>query len=133
MGSVSLATATTTNNVAEYKGLLFGLRKAQAYNLNGIHVVCDSNLILGQMRRRREPRARHMQNLYRQCRTIADRLNVVTWRHHRRHLYKMADALSNIAMDTKKSRQIFQADVKSLPPRWACVTAALRGDLVHWL
>ena len=60
MGSVSLATATTPNDVAEYKGLLFGLRKAQAYNRNGIHVVGDSNLILGQMRRRREPRARHL-------------------------------------------------------------------------
>ncbi|CAI5722171.1 unnamed protein product [Peronospora destructor] len=53
MGSVSLAAVATTNNVAEYKGLLFGLRKAQAYNLNVLHVVGDSNLILGHMRRRR--------------------------------------------------------------------------------
>uniref|UniRef100_A0AAV1VHX9 RNase H type-1 domain-containing protein n=1 Tax=Peronospora matthiolae TaxID=2874970 RepID=A0AAV1VHX9_9STRA len=41
VGSVSLAVAATTNNVAEYKGLLYGLRIAQAYNLNGHHVVGD--------------------------------------------------------------------------------------------
>uniref|UniRef100_A0AAV1TEU0 Polyketide synthase n=1 Tax=Peronospora matthiolae TaxID=2874970 RepID=A0AAV1TEU0_9STRA len=38
MGSVSLADAAMTDNSAEYKILLFGLRKAQAYNLNWLHV-----------------------------------------------------------------------------------------------
>ena len=133
MGSVSLAASATTNNVAKYKGLLFGLRKAQAYNLDGLHVVGDSNLILGHMRRRKQPKARHLQDLYRQCRTIADRLNVATWQHHLRHFNKMADALANIAMDSKKSTQIIQADVKRLPHGGKPSRHALKGDLGHWI
>uniref|UniRef100_M4B5W7 RNase H type-1 domain-containing protein n=1 Tax=Hyaloperonospora arabidopsidis (strain Emoy2) TaxID=559515 RepID=M4B5W7_HYAAE len=39
MGSVSLAAAAKSNNVAECKGILFGLRNAQDYNLNGLHAV----------------------------------------------------------------------------------------------
>uniref|UniRef100_M4B269 RNase H type-1 domain-containing protein n=1 Tax=Hyaloperonospora arabidopsidis (strain Emoy2) TaxID=559515 RepID=M4B269_HYAAE len=133
MGSVPLAAAATTNNVAEYEVLLFGFRKAQAYNLNGLHVVGDSIFILGQLRRGKEPRARYLQDLYRQCRTVSDRLNVAAWRYQLRLFNKMANALANIAMDSKKSTQISQEDAERLPPRWASVKEALRGDLGHWL
>ena len=46
MGSVSLAAAAKSNNVAECKGILFGLRNAQDYNLNGLHAVGESNFIV---------------------------------------------------------------------------------------
>ena len=39
MCSVFLARSSTINNVAEYKALLFGLRKASKYQLRRIHVV----------------------------------------------------------------------------------------------
>ncbi|KAE9178836.1 hypothetical protein PF005_g23916 [Phytophthora fragariae] len=130
--SVSYATRTT-NNVAEYQGLLVGLRYAARHQLYGLNVVGDSQLILTQLRKRRIPRSRHLQGRYEQCRMLADRLMVTSWTHHLRHFKKMADRLANIAMDLKKSIEITAADIPLLPPRWAPVTQALQGDVGHWL
>ncbi|KAE8913528.1 hypothetical protein PF003_g2997 [Phytophthora fragariae] len=127
MASVSYATRTTTNNVAEYQGLLVGLRYASRHRLYGMHVIGDSQLILTQLRQRRLPRARHLQGRYDQCRTLADRLMITSWTHHLREFNKMADSLANIAMDTKKSIEVTAADVTRLPPSWNPVVRALQG------
>ena len=132
MCSVFLARSSTTNNVAEYKALLFGLRKASKYQLRHIHVVRDSDLILGHLRRRKSPKARHLQDLYRQCRLLVDQLTVATWRHHLRQYKRMADKLANIAMDNDRRIQVLGRDMRSLPPIWKEVTDNLRGDIGHW-
>ncbi|EGZ12025.1 hypothetical protein PHYSODRAFT_381909, partial [Phytophthora sojae] len=51
------------------------------------------------------PRVEHLARLYWQCRTLADECGVITWTHHYRSFNKTADALANLAMDTKVSRQ----------------------------
>ena len=118
MCSLSLERSSTTNCVAEYKALLFGLRKAFKYQLRRIHVVGDSDLILGKLRRRKSPKARHLQDLDRRCRLMADQLTVATWRHHLRQYNRIADKLANIAMDTGRSIQVLGRDMRSLPPIW---------------
>ncbi|KAJ8523987.1 hypothetical protein ON010_g17131 [Phytophthora cinnamomi] len=45
----------------------------------------------------------------------------------------MADALANIAMDTKTSTQVLEADLECLPSAWSPVTESLIGDIGHWL
>ena len=55
MASVSLAGAITTNKVAEYKALVFGLWKAIEYHLRSIHVVGAINLIVRQSAPGRRP------------------------------------------------------------------------------
>uniref|UniRef100_M4BJF9 RNase H type-1 domain-containing protein n=1 Tax=Hyaloperonospora arabidopsidis (strain Emoy2) TaxID=559515 RepID=M4BJF9_HYAAE len=109
--------------------LLFGLRKASKYQLRRIHVVGDSDLILGNLRRRQSPKARHLQDLYRQCRLAANQLTVATWRHHLRLYNRMADKLAKIAMDTGRSIQVLGRDMRCLPPMWKEVTDNLRGDI----
>ncbi|EGZ08284.1 hypothetical protein PHYSODRAFT_527143, partial [Phytophthora sojae] len=75
-----------------------------------LHVVGDSAMILAQMRRRRPPRAPHLRSIFAQCRGIADRVHLCTWNHHSRAFNKAADMLANIAMDDRKSRQVFRSD-----------------------
>ena len=103
MCSVSLANRTTTNNTAEYEALLFGFRKAHEYHLQRLHVVSDSELIMGQLRRRRPPKTPRLFDLYRQFRLLGDRLGVITWIHHLRQYNRMADALTNVAKDSRRS------------------------------
>ena len=44
----------------------------------------------------------------------------------------MADSLANIAMDTKKSTQVLEADLSQLPTTWNVVLDALEGGINHW-
>lgn len=121
MTSVSHA-SRTTNNIAEYRGLLVRLRHAARSHLQGIHVVGDSNLIITQLRTRRLPRAKHLQSVYAQCITLVDQLIVPIWTHHLRQFNKMADSLVNIAMDFRTSKQVPVTDMHRLPTRWNAVT-----------
>ncbi|KAJ8577774.1 hypothetical protein ON010_g1430 [Phytophthora cinnamomi] len=46
----------------------------------------------------------------------------------------MADALTNMAMDTKTSTQVLEADLECLPLAWSNVTESLQGTSVTgWL
>ncbi|GMF61698.1 unnamed protein product [Phytophthora fragariaefolia] len=132
MASISLASRRTTNNIAEYRALCAGLNYALTNGLTDLHVLGDSAMILAQMRRRRPPRAPHLRSIYAQCRGIADRVHVFTWNHHLRAFNKAADMLANIAMDDRKSRQVFRSDQPTRVPRWAEVTRLLDGDLRQW-
>ena len=89
----------STNNVAEYNGLLAALRYAQAAGHRRIHVKSDSELLVKQMRG--EYRVRHpgLQPLYQQACALAARLDRVVFEHVRREQNKDADRLANLAMD----------------------------------
>ncbi|EGZ13046.1 hypothetical protein PHYSODRAFT_416636, partial [Phytophthora sojae] len=89
-------------------------------------------MVLAQMRRRRPPRAPHLHNIYAQCRGIADRVHVRTWNHHLRAFNKAADRLANIAMDDRRSRQVFHSDRPNQVSPWADVSRLLDGDIAHW-
>ncbi|EGZ15109.1 hypothetical protein PHYSODRAFT_412450, partial [Phytophthora sojae] len=60
-------------------------------------------IIIRQQRTRTPPRAKHLHGLF--CRRIADKLSVLTWQHHAREYNKMADTLTNMAMDSRHSIQ----------------------------
>lgn len=62
--STSLARPTTTNNYAEFVGLILLLRHAVSTGLKGIHVVGDSQMILGLMLRRAVPRRSKLRSLF---------------------------------------------------------------------
>lgn len=63
-GSVTLGNARTTNNVAEYRSLLCGLRAARAKGITSIIVVGDSQLIPTQLQWYRVPRNPRLRRLY---------------------------------------------------------------------
>ncbi|KAG6955360.1 hypothetical protein JG687_00011259 [Phytophthora cactorum] len=129
MVSISYA-VRTTNNAAEYQGLLRYTARNKIYELN---IAGDSNVILTQLRRRRIPNGSHLKGVYTQCRQLADRLMITSWTHHVRQFNNLADSLANIAMDSRKSTQVFPEDLPTLPTYWATVVESLQGDMDHWI
>jgi ribonuclease HI len=58
--SAPMPLPTTTNNAAEYCGLLRTLRAATMHNYKPLHVVGDSAIILAQLRERKPLKARRL-------------------------------------------------------------------------
>lgn len=93
------AVGITTNNVAEYRGLIAALAWAAAHGINRLHVRSDSQLLVRQMRG--EYRVKHpgLQPLSAEARRLVQRIGDVRFEHVRREQNKDADRLANEAMD----------------------------------
>ena len=91
--------AHTTNNVAEYNGLLAALAWAADHGHRALHVRSDSELLVKQMRGEYRVKNPGLQPLYQDARLLAARIGRVTFEHVRREKNKEADRLANLAMD----------------------------------
>lgn len=89
----------STNNVAEYNGLLAALRYAQQHGHRSLRIRSDSELLVKQMRGEYRVKNAGLQPLHQQARAIADSLERVVYEHVRREQNKEADRLANLAMD----------------------------------
>jgi probable phosphoglycerate mutase len=89
----------TTNNVAEYNGLLAALRWALEHGHSRLHVRADSLLLVEQMRGNYRVRNQRLVPLHHEAQRLAGQVGVVTYEHVRRELNKDADRLSNLGMD----------------------------------
>lgn len=127
--AMSYANPATTNNLAEYWGVVTGLQAAQSNDYRPIEVIGDSALILGQLRRSRPPRNSKLLPLYATARRLADQLNVHHWHHHLRAYNKMADHAANTAMDQLASTQTFHSTHR---PAHLHLQTLLPGDFQHW-
>ena len=90
---------SSTNNVAEYNGLLAALRYAQEHGHRVVHIKSDSELLVKQMRGEYRVKNAGLQPLYHQARAIAQGLDRIVYEHVRREQNKDADRLANLAMD----------------------------------
>src|SRR5438552_17037326 len=93
------ALGLTTNNVAEYSGLIAALRWAAANRISTLHVRADSELLVKQMRGEYRVKSPGLQPLFEHARSLARRIGDVTFEHVRREFNKDADRLANEAMD----------------------------------
>ncbi len=93
------ALGVATNNVAEYRGLLAALRWAVDHGVTRLAIRSDSELLVKQMRGVYRVKHPNLQPLHREARTLAARLERVTFEHVRRELNADADRLANQAMD----------------------------------
>ena len=95
----------STNNVAEYRGLLAALAWATQHGIARLHVRSDSLLLVKQMQG--EYRVKHpgLQPLHEEARGLARQIGRVTFEHVRRELNKEADRLANEAMDDAAASQ----------------------------
>jgi len=89
----------TTNNVAEYRGLIAALTWALEHGVHGLHVRSDSELLVRQLKGEYRVKNAGLQPLYQEARALAIRIGRVTFEHVRRELNKEADRLANLAMD----------------------------------
>jgi ribonuclease HI len=93
------AIGSTTNNVAEYSGLVAGLRKAIELQVTELEVVSDSELMVKQMRGEYRIKNEALRGLSTEAKTLARRLGRVEYRHVRRAHNELADSLVNDALD----------------------------------
>ncbi|MGD3106201.1 bifunctional RNase H/acid phosphatase, partial [Streptomyces sp. YGL11-2] len=94
---------TATNNVAEYKGLLAGLRAAHALDPQAtVHVRMDSKLVVEQMSGRWKIKHPDMKPLAAEAKTVFP-ANQVSYEWIPREKNKHADRLANEAMDAGKN------------------------------
>ncbi|MGN9912398.1 bifunctional RNase H/acid phosphatase [Phytohabitans sp. LJ34] len=88
-----------TNNVAEYSGLLAGLRAAAELGASEVEVRMDSKLVVEQMSGRWQIKNPGLRPLAAQAATLVRRFELVTFVWVPRERNKHADALANKAMD----------------------------------
>jgi len=89
----------STNNVAEYNGLLAALRWAVEQRVTKLHIRADSELLVKQMKGVYRVKNPGLLPLYEDAKRLARQVGHVTFEHVRRELNKEADRLCNEAMD----------------------------------
>jgi ribonuclease HI len=91
----------TTNNVAEYSGLIIGLKRAKAMGLRELEVLADSELLVRQLKGEYQVKADHLRPLYEEARTLLAGFPDVELRHIPREENQQADDMSNRAIDLR--------------------------------
>jgi len=103
-----------TNNVAEYKGLIAGLRAARDLDPDAaVDVRMDSKLVVEQMSGRWKIKHPDMQPLAAEARTVLPR-GQVSYRWIPREQNKDADRLANEAMDAGKSGKQWEPKARTV-------------------
>ena len=87
-----------TNNVAEYTGLIIGLREAINLNIKAIRVEGDSMLIIKQMKGEYKVKSANLINLYNEAKLLEKEFDYISFNHIYRENNKRADELSNMAI-----------------------------------
>ena len=95
---------SSTNNQAEYSGLIALLEAAVAINCQSLNVYGDSLLVIQQMQGNWQVKDPKMRLLHATATKLIIQIGRVTFAHVLRHLNTEADLLSNMAMDTRNSR-----------------------------
>ena len=90
-----------TNNVAEYQGLLLGLRRAQQLGAAELEVVADSELIIRQLSGAYQVRAPALRELHSEALSLLKAFRKVKLVHVPRAQNAEADEMSNRAIDEK--------------------------------
>jgi len=89
----------TTNNVAEYCGLLAGLNRAKILNITHLEVYGDSNLVIKQVSGQWKIKKDHLKTIYNQIKQVEKFFTSIKYEHVYRHKNKRADALANEAFN----------------------------------
>jgi ribonuclease H / adenosylcobalamin/alpha-ribazole phosphatase len=99
LAAEGVAIGVATNNVAEYSGLIAGLRRASELQLAEVEVVSDSELMVKQMRGEYRVKNEALRTLSVEAGRLARALGSVEYRHVRRAQNELADRLVNEALD----------------------------------
>ena len=89
----------TTNNVAEYQGLLAALDYALNHHFRRLNVVTDSELMARQISGRYKVRSPGLRPLHEKAQAMIGRLESFSIRHVLREHNREADRLANQALD----------------------------------
>lgn len=93
----------TTNNVAEYSGLIAGLSAAKELGIVDLQVKSDSNLVVNQMSGKWKIKNADIRELASKAKVLEKNFTTITYEWIPREENKLADSLANKAMDAKQS------------------------------
>jgi ribonuclease HI len=93
------AIGVATNNVAEYRALVEGLRKAVELQVDELEVVSDSELLVHQMRGDYKVKNEALRELWLDANDLERKLGKVIYTAVRREHNELADRLVNEALD----------------------------------
>jgi ribonuclease HI len=88
----------TTNNVAEYMGLLEALKVCASRDWGPVEVYADSQLLIRQLQGRYRVKNEGIRPLYEQVKAHLDRLGCARLQHIPREENREADRLSNVGV-----------------------------------
>ncbi|NGY66139.1 bifunctional RNase H/acid phosphatase [Lentzea sp. NEAU-D13] len=108
-----------TNNVAEYQGLIAGLRAAQELGAAAVEVRMDSKLVVEQMSGRWKIKHPSMQPLAREAQALARHFGAITYEWIPRERNRQADRLANEAMDDEKAEKAEKTEEGAKQPHWS--------------
>jgi ribonuclease HI len=95
------AIGVATNNVAEYRALVEGLRKAAELHVDDVEVVSDSELLVKQMRGEYRVKNEALRELSDEATRLARAVGRVSYTAVRREHNELADRLVNEALDAE--------------------------------
>jgi ribonuclease HI len=88
----------STNNEAEYTGLILGLKKASEMNIKNLFVNGDSQLVINQMTGKYKCNSPNLLPLYQAAKILEEGFENIEYKHVLRNLNHRADELANIAI-----------------------------------
>jgi len=91
----------TTNNVAEYTGLILGLKRAKAMGLRELEVLADSELLVRQLSGEYQVKADHLRPLHDEAQALIKGFDEIEIRHIPREENTAADEMSSRAIDLR--------------------------------
>ena len=99
VGDVVVWTDWATNNVAEYRGVIAGLRRARELGARRVRVRADSLLVVNQQKGLWKVKNAALRPLSEETARLTREFDRVIWEHVPRERNRRADALANRAMD----------------------------------
>ena len=96
------AIGVATNNVAEYRALVEGLRRAAETGIDELEVVSDSELLVKQMRGEYKVKNETLRELVDEAQALERRFDAVRYTAVRREHNELADRLVNEALDSAR-------------------------------
>jgi ribonuclease HI len=90
-----------TNNIAEYHGLLIGLKEAVNKNIQNLKIEGDSLLVIKQMKGEYKVNSENLIELYKEAKNLDKQIKFVSYEHILRNKNKRADKLANQGLPKK--------------------------------
>ena len=97
---------TTTNNVAEYAGLLEALEVAKSEGASEVEIISDSLLLVSQMTGKYRVKHPNLVPLFARAQRMSREFRRFSIRHTLRAGNKEADRLANVAVDRADGRWV---------------------------
>ena len=127
----------STNNVAEYYGLIAALDYAQSHRIRALRVESDSELLVKQMRGQYKVKSAELRPLFERARKMAQSFDSFRIDHVYREKNAEADALANEALDetsgtnspSSKPKAPATSEARKVRARYANGTLQLREPL----